>query len=201
MYIREERNRLGKELASLSQQSKRLPALTYSRTGRRAQHTVKARQNFCFKNSDAYRWALSCSHCSDKHLPTRLTGKEPTCQCRRHERCRFDPWVRKLSTGEGNGNPLQYSCLDRGAWRPTVHGDLKESDMIGHICTHRSHQIFQKCLQLYIKVWVFIFIFALLYFVFGWKTKVRNEFNICVNVRLEIKAQNLTEELGSRKLH
>ena len=30
------------------------------------------------------------------------------------------------SPGEGNGNPLQYSCLgnpmDRGAWWPTVHG-------------------------------------------------------------------------------
>ena len=29
------------------------------------------------------------------------------------------------SRGEGNGNPLQYSCLenptDRGAWRATVH--------------------------------------------------------------------------------
>ena len=29
------------------------------------------------------------------------------------------------SPGEGNGNPLQYSCLenpmDRGAWWPTVH--------------------------------------------------------------------------------
>ena len=29
------------------------------------------------------------------------------------------------SPGEGNGNPLQYSCLenpmDRGAWRATVH--------------------------------------------------------------------------------
>ena len=28
--------------------------------------------------------------------------------------------------GDGNGNPLQYSCLenlmDRGAWRATVHG-------------------------------------------------------------------------------
>ena len=28
--------------------------------------------------------------------------------------------------GEGNGNPLQYSCLenpmDRGAWQATVHG-------------------------------------------------------------------------------
>ena len=29
------------------------------------------------------------------------------------------------SSGEGNGNPLQYSCLensmDRGAWEATVH--------------------------------------------------------------------------------
>ena len=33
------------------------------------------------------------------------------------------------SSGEGNGNPLQYSCLenskDRGAWRATVHGIAK----------------------------------------------------------------------------
>ena len=33
-------------------------------------------------------------------------------------------------TGEGNGNPLQYSCLenptDRGAWRAMVHGDTTE---------------------------------------------------------------------------
>ena len=42
-------------------------------------------------------------------------------------------WVRSLgwedSPGEGNGNPLQYSCLDnsmdRGAWRATVHGVAK----------------------------------------------------------------------------
>ena len=36
------------------------------------------------------------------------------------------------SPGEGNGNPLQYSCLenpmDRGAWWATVHGVTKESD-------------------------------------------------------------------------
>ena len=37
------------------------------------------------------------------------------------------------SPGEGNGNPLQSSCLetsmDRGAWWVTVHGDPKELDM------------------------------------------------------------------------
>ena len=37
------------------------------------------------------------------------------------------------SAGEGNGNPLQYSCLgnpmDRGAWCATVHGVTKELDM------------------------------------------------------------------------
>ena len=34
--------------------------------------------------------------------------------------------------GEGNGNPLEDSCLgnpmNRGAWRATVHGVAKESD-------------------------------------------------------------------------
>ena len=37
------------------------------------------------------------------------------------------------SSGEGNGNTLQYSCLgnpmDRGAWWATVHGVAKESDL------------------------------------------------------------------------
>ena len=36
------------------------------------------------------------------------------------------------SPGGGNGNPLQYSCLensmDRGAWRAMVHRGCKESD-------------------------------------------------------------------------
>ena len=35
----------------------------------------------------------------------------------------------RRSPGEGNGNPLQYSCLenpmDRGAWQATVHGVAK----------------------------------------------------------------------------
>ena len=35
--------------------------------------------------------------------------------------------------GEGNSNPLQYSCLENsmntGAWQSTVHGVAKELDM------------------------------------------------------------------------
>ena len=47
----------------------------------------------------------------------------------------WETWVRSLgwegSPGEGNGNPLQYSCLenpmDRAAWEAAGHG-LAESD-------------------------------------------------------------------------
>ena len=39
------------------------------------------------------------------------------------------------SPGEGNGNPLQYSCLEnsknRRAWQAAVHGDA-ESDLSEH---------------------------------------------------------------------
>ena len=43
-------------------------------------------------------------------------------------------WIPGLgrTPGEGNGNPLQYSCLrspmDRRAWWATVHGVAKVSD-------------------------------------------------------------------------
>ena len=39
------------------------------------------------------------------------------------------------SPGEGNGNPLQYSCLkypmDGGAWQATVHGVAKSRTRLG----------------------------------------------------------------------
>ena len=44
------------------------------------------------------------------------------------------------SLGEGNGNPLQYSCLEnfmeRGAWRAAVHG-VEESQTCDPEHTHR----------------------------------------------------------------
>ena len=38
-------------------------------------------------------------------FPGGTSGKEPTCQCRRHKRHRFDPWVGKIPW--------------RRAWQPT----------------------------------------------------------------------------------
>ena len=64
------------------------------------------------------------------------------------------------SSGEGNGNPLQYSCLgnpmDRAAWQATIHGvavrhdwatntqgnsfcDLKQPDGTSGICSQKTY--------------------------------------------------------------
>ena len=46
------------------------------------------------------------------------------------------------SLGVGNGNPLQYSCLensmDRGAWRAIAHGH-KELDMTERLSNHNKY--------------------------------------------------------------
>ena len=47
------------------------------------------------------------------------------------------------SPGEGNGNPLQYSCLvnpmDRGAWRATVHRVTKNQTQLRQLITHSTN--------------------------------------------------------------
>ena len=51
-----------------------------------------------------------------------LSGKESTCQCRRHG---FDPWVSKIPLEKEMAtcsNILAWeNLMDRGAWRATVH--------------------------------------------------------------------------------
>ena len=40
-------------------------------------------------------------------------GLEPAYQCRKHKRCGFSPWVRKIPWRGEYGNPLQCSCLGK----------------------------------------------------------------------------------------
>ena len=59
-------------------------------------------------------------------------------------------WVwslgREDSPGEGNGYPLQYSCLenymDRGAWWTTVSWDHKEPDTTERLTLSLSYPAF-----------------------------------------------------------
>ena len=60
--------------------------------------------------------------------------------CLQSGRPGFGPWLGS-SPGGGNGNPLQYSCLessmDRGAWRATFHGVAKTQTQLSDKHTHR----------------------------------------------------------------
>ena len=57
--------------------------------------------------------------------------------------------------GEGNGNPLQYSCLenpmDRGAWWATVHGVAKSQTRLKQLSRHARdyyHNLAQRKAEL-----------------------------------------------------
>ena len=58
-------------------------------------------------------------------FPSGSEGKEPACNVGDP---RSIPGLGR-SPREGNGNPLQYSCLknpmDSGAWQATIHGVTK----------------------------------------------------------------------------
>ena len=61
----------------------------------------------------------ACVH-AKSGFPGGTSGKEPTHQGRRHKRCRFDPWVRKIPW--------------RRAWQPTLVGhNWKQLSLNAHI--------------------------------------------------------------------
>ena len=66
-------------------------------------------------------------------FPGDSSGKEPTCQDRRHRDASTIPQSGRYSGG-GHGYPLQYSCLenptDREAWQATVHRVTQLSDTV-----------------------------------------------------------------------
>ena len=68
--------------------------------------------------------------------PPSSVGKESACNA---GDLGSSPGSRR-SPGEGNGNPLQFSCLenpmDKGAWRATVHGVAR----VGHDLVTKQRQ-------------------------------------------------------------
>ena len=69
--------------------------------------------------------------------------KETAFQCRRHKRCGFDSWIRKIPWRR-NGNPLQYSCLEipmnRGDWQSKTHRVTKSWTRLKRLSMHIHKQ-------------------------------------------------------------
>ena len=42
------------------------------------------------------QWCLTLCDLMDCSFLGGVSGKEPACQCRRHKRCKFDPWVGRI---------------------------------------------------------------------------------------------------------
>ena len=66
------------------------------------------------------------------------SGKEPTCQCRRVKRPKFDPRLGKIPWRRAC-NPLKRFCLEnptnRGAWWATVHRVVKSQTWLKRLST------------------------------------------------------------------
>ena len=79
-------------------------------------------------------------------FPDSASSKEPTCQCRRHKRCRLDPWVGKIPCRRKRqptsvfllGNPM-----NRGAWESTVHRVAKSWTRLKRLSLHACIFFFQ----------------------------------------------------------
>ena len=86
------------------------------------------------------RWSALTEWGKQPYLPKRLSSKESTCQCRRHKRCVFDPWVRKvpwrrawhptpiLLPGESHGQRSLAAAI--------VHGVTKSQAVLKRLSTH-----------------------------------------------------------------
>ena len=72
------------------------------------------------------------SHCIDKDFPGGSAVKNPPAKA--GDTVLIPGSIRCL--GEGNGNPLQYSCLenpmDRGAWQCTFYGVAKSQTRLNN---------------------------------------------------------------------
>ena len=91
--------------------------------------TMKVTKHWwAWSKNTAYGSVFFVSFIGWPRLPRGCSGKESACKCRRHKRCRFDPWVGKIPwRRKWHPTPvfLPGNPKDRGAWWAMVHGATK----------------------------------------------------------------------------
>ena len=89
-------------------------------------------------------------------FPGSPNGKEPACQCRRHKRHRFDPWVEKISWRRAWQPTLVFlPCLrnatGREAWQATVYTVAQSRTQLNGLSTHAL--LYISALSFYATSW------------------------------------------------
>ena len=82
---------------------------------------------------------FSCQLISSVELPRRLSGYESTCQCRRHGKLGFDPWVGKIPWRR-KWQPTPVFLLGKSQGQRSLMGyspwGCKESDVTDRLSMH-----------------------------------------------------------------
>ena len=82
--------------------------------------------------------------CSPGNITSGLDGKASACKA---GELGLIPWLGR-SPGEGNGNPLQYSCLensmDVGAWQSPGHGFAESRTQLSKFTGSLVNQLYSN---------------------------------------------------------
>ena len=101
--------------SSTPQREQTLSLLTLSAFSLPPTHFMPITKSYQFQFLNTFPISPHSPHLDTSNLVFSFPGgtrdKEPTCQCRRHKRHRFDPWLGRFPGGE-HGNPHQFL-----AWR------------------------------------------------------------------------------------
>ena len=133
-------------------------------------HTMTTQTNrlYLLQNKVSYNLSASVIFCfafyrgnTGLGFPGDAIGKEPACQCRRHKRCRFSPWVGKILSEisceyslEGLMLELKFQYFGHLMW---TDDSLEKSPVLGKIKgrKRRGHQRMRWMASLMQWTWTF----------------------------------------------
>ena len=85
-------------------------------------------------------------------FPGSTSGKELVCKCRRHKRCGFNPWIRKIPLEEGMAT-LSSILAWRILWTEESGGlQSTESQRVGRDWRDVAHTYIYYCSHMYVDV-------------------------------------------------